>query len=77
MKFFRALVLAVLVPATALAWVIHVPNRLAPRLAATDTFLALSPWVTGDATREQLAVTADELAKSNAYVESVIYADLS
>lgn len=43
MKFFRALVLLILVPATALAWIIHVPNRLAPFALAASSSCAASP----------------------------------
>lgn len=53
------------------------PAEYAVYAGGKSEFLALSPWATGDASREQLAATAGELVHSNAYVESVIFADLS
>lgn len=40
-------------------------------------FLALAPWATPDAARTQLSATAADLVHSNAYIESVLYADFS
>lgn len=53
------------------------PAEYAVYAGDKSEFLALSPWAAPDTPREQLAATAAELAQTNAYVESVIYADLS
>jgi len=58
------------------------PAEYAVYAGYKSEFLAMSPWVTPDASREQLAATGDKLAPGssdpleNAYVESTIFADL-